>query len=140
MTLLSASIDQRIVQFPFISSWRHSGCCYNPYCFSFASGCLYTGDFDASGSQKWQELSNAYDKYNNFIGCVQIPHHGSRYNYNHQLLKIGNSGYYIISSGEKNKYRHPHDLVIKDILFDGKYPIIVTESKGSTARFIIDNP
>lgn len=139
MTVLSASQNEGIVQFPVLGAPHFL---YDPFCTvcnrTFSNGCLYTGDFDAQGAQKWKELSDAYDKYDCYIGCVQIPHHGSRYSYNHQLLNIGNCTFYIISAGEKNKYRHPHGSVIKDILINHKYPIIVTESSGSAARFLID--
>lgn len=99
-------------------------------------GCLYMGDYDAFGQDKWKELINAYDTYWNNIGCVQIPHHGSKHNYNKELTKL--NAYYIISAGMNNRYYHPHSLVIKDLLFNGRVPYIITENKSSELHLVID--
>lgn len=109
-------------------------CCCN--CNPKNVGCLYMGDHDASGKYKWKELINAYATYWNNIGCVQIPHHGSKHNYNKELAKL--DAYYIISAGMNNSYQHPHSLVIKDLLFNGNFPYIITENKSSELHLIID--
>ncbi len=141
MTLLSLCENSNIVQ-QLLSPYRlmpiYYGPCHMCYFDAHPNGCLYTGDFDASGKQKWSELYGAYASYEKYIGCVQVPHHGSRYSYNHQLLSFGYSMFYIISAGERNKYRHPHGSVIRDILVSHKYPIIVTEHIGSIARFLVE--
>ena len=71
MTLFSGEIDNIFRQY-------ERGCC-NKCCplKSKSSGCLYMGDYDASGAKKWKELTDAYQRYWQHIGCVQIPHHGS---------------------------------------------------------------
>lgn len=99
-------------------------------------GCLYMGDYDASGGAKWNDLKTAYQKYWPYIGCVQVPHHGSSYNFNDQLLHI--DAFFVISAGYKNKYRHPHGRVLREFLFRGICPYIVTEHTGSSVRFLID--
>ena len=109
-------------------------CCCN--CNPKNVGCLYMGDHDASGKYKWKELINAYATYWNNIGCVQIPHHGSKHNYNKELAKL--DAYYIISAGMNNRYQHPHSLVIKDLLFNGNFPYIITENKSSELHLVID--
>lgn len=139
LVLLSLCISDKIVQTPLRQYWHPlfylcSGCCRYMNC---ANGCLYTGDYDARGAQKWQELQNAYMQYEPYIGCIQIPHHGSRYSYNHQLLSVGKCMFFVISAGEKNSFRHPHGSVVKDILASYKHPILVTENSGSAVRFII---
>ena len=101
-----------------------------------AIGCLYTGDYDASGKYKWKSLSDAYSTYWNNIGCVQIPHHGSKHNYNKELAKL--NAYYVMSAGMCNRYKHPHTMVIKDLLFYGHFPYIVTENKTSELHLIVD--
>lgn len=99
-------------------------------------GCLYTGDYDASGKYKWKSLVDAYGTYWNNIGCVQIPHHGSRHNYNKSLAKL--NAYYVVSAGTCNRYQHPHTMVIKDLLFNGHFPYIVTENKSSELHLVVD--
>lgn len=100
------------------------------------AGCLYLGDYDASGKFKWQNLVQAYDIYWKNIGCIQIPHHGSKYNYNKELGKL--NAYCIISAGMNNRYQHPHSMVIKDLLFNGNFPHIVTENKSSEIHLVIN--
>ncbi|MBP7496179.1 MAG: MBL fold metallo-hydrolase [Bacteroidales bacterium] len=101
-------------------------------------GCLYFGDYEAKGKQKWQNLIKHYQKYWNIVGVVQIPHHGSKYNYN-RAINNNNSKFSIISSGYNNKHRHPHSITLKDILNDSGIPIIVNEQVGSRAMFEILN-
>lgn len=112
---------------------------YSSYIYTYPyhteAGCLYTGDYDASGKYKWNDLFNAYNKFWQCIGCVQVPHHGSRHNYNTELAKL--DAYYIISAGKNNKYHHPHNIVLKDLLFNGHFPHIVTENKGSEVHLLI---
>lgn len=148
MTLLSAIEEDRIIQRLYRGDCMYGcncvcgcncmcgcNCCGN----KFANGCLYTGDYDALESRNWKEFDDAYSGYYHYIGCIQIPHHGSRHNYNHKLLEIGNHVlYYIISAGKRNVYRHPSASVLKDILTSNKYPLIVNEYAGNTAHFIIN--
>lgn len=101
-------------------------CCYR---FKKPNGCLYTGDYDASGKEKWQELYNAYLNYWNYMGCIQIPHHGSKHNYNSQFSEF--DSYKIISAGSINKYGHPHSFVIKDLLLNYNQVYIVNEKRNS---------
>lgn len=101
-----------------------------------AAGCLYMGDYDASGVKKWNDLQNAYEDYWQQIGCVQVPHHGSRHNYNTELAEL--NAYYVISAGTSNSYRHPHSMVVKDLLFHGQHPYIVTENQGSALQLLVE--
>ena len=103
----------------------HHLCKICPYDIGKANGCLYTGDYDAKGVRKWSELYNAYNEYWQYIGCIQIPHHGSHHNYNHKLALF--DSYYIISAGKVNHYHHPSGSVIKDLIFEKKHLSIVTE-------------
>lgn len=128
MTLFSGTTNPS--SFQYVNCWyRHFGrrCCH--CCAGVrqkqTSGCLYMGDYDASGSQKWMNLKEAYKLYWNNIGCVQVPHHGSRHNFNKELLAI--KCIYVISAGYSNKYRHPHATVLKQFIFNHIIPCIVTE-------------
>lgn len=94
--------------------------------YPLEAGCIYFGDYDASGNIKWKDLESSYSGYWNKIGCVQIPHHGSRHNYNTNINKK-NPVLSILSCGETNHFRHPHGSVVKKILKNDGYPMIVTE-------------
>lgn len=100
------------------------------------AGCLYMGDYDASGVQKWEQLNHALADCWPKIGLIQIPHHGSSYNFNEKL--ICPKCQYIISAGTKNRFGHPHGAVLKSLLLNGKIPYIVTEQNASRRDFIIE--
>lgn len=93
------------------------------------NGCLYMGDYNANGKLRWKDLKNCYMDYWNSIGCIQLPHHGSMKSYNHNIALI--DAYHVASAGRRNTYHHPHAYVIRDLLFEKKYPFIVTEESSS---------
>ena len=97
-------------------------------------GCLYTGDYEAKGKNKWETLEKAYQNYWKWIGFIQVPHHGSSHNCNDNL--ITKNAIYFISVGKKNRYKHPSLEVVHDITF--KYSnnlYIVKEDKGVVIIF-----
>ncbi len=63
------------------------------------------------------------------FGAIQIPHHGSRDNFDEEIIsKACNAHVYFTSAGEKNHYGHPHCKVIKTLLHNYKFIAIVSES------------
>lgn len=138
MTLFSGVCDDYYRQSKCVINKGCCTICGCPDCRGFIkpNGCLYLGDYDTRGKQKWEELYEAYNEYWKYIGCVQIPHHGSRHNYHKELSKI--NAYYIISAGYKNKYQHPHSVVIKDLFFNNCDVNIVTEFQGSQVDIMCD--
>jgi hypothetical protein len=100
-------------------------------------GCLYFGDYEASGARKWSQFNNFYQNFWDKVGTVQIPHHGSRHNYNDEI-NMGNPKFSIISSGYSNRYRHPHGSTLRRIMQSGSYPMLVNEKAGSRVIFEID--
>ncbi len=126
LTLFSGMRNHHFMQYYALTKkhpcWSCPGC--KP-----ENGCLYLGDYDASGSQKWADLKRAYNDYWDYIGCIQIPHHGSKYSYNEEISKM--CALSIISAGRTNSYRHPHSAVIKDLVLNDCKVHIVTEDVGS---------
>lgn len=131
MTLYSGSKDPACRQ--FIATNR---CRCKCLCDGKAAGCLYMGDYDASGVKKWNDLYDAYEDHWRQIGCVQVPHHGSSHNYNTELAEL--NAYYVMSAGRSNRYHHPHSLVIKDLLFHERHPYIVTENQASAFQLRVN--
>lgn len=130
LVLFSGAKDKEINQ---IMVEPYCGRCYCQYKWKYCykeNGCLYFGDYNASGKLRWKELKSHYEYYWGSIGCIQLPHHGSGKSYNHELALL--NAYFVVSAGKKNTYRHPHASVIRDILFEKKYPFIVTEESHST--------
>ena len=92
-------------------------------------GCLYTGDYEAKEEDKWKTLKQAYEGYWEWIGMIQVPHHGSSENCNDNL--ISKNAVYFLSAGKKNKYGHPSKDVVDNITLKyGNNLYIVTEDKG----------
>ena len=102
-------------------------CCNRLSCIKV--GCLYTGDYNANGNEKWESLKQAYKKYCKWIGMIQVPHHGSSCNCNDTL--ISKKAVYFLSAGEKNSYKHPSPEVVEKIRWTYNNNLyIVTEKKG----------
>ena len=99
--------------------------------FSFIqniSGCLYLGDYDAKGKQKIEELEEKYKSFYKEISTIQIPHHGSKHNYN-QKLNFKSNIISVISAGINNKFEHPHNETLKQIAIQNGIVILVTEEE-----------
>lgn len=90
-------------------------------------GCLYTGDYCAT--KQWKPLYNAFKKYWNEIGCIQMPHHGSENGFHENFLEMHNI-LYIASAGHGNSYHHPSLRVWKYFQKKRKKLHVITEEDG----------
>ena len=50
----------------------------------------------------------------NNVGVVQVPHHGSKHNYNSNINTDPKLN--VINAKSKNRYRHPSASVLKEIV------------------------
>jgi ribonuclease BN (tRNA processing enzyme) len=105
------------------------------YCIYQEVGCLYTGDYDASGADKWKRLFESYKEYMSLIGTWQIPHHGAKSCYNPQIANHALVA--VASAGSTNQYGHPHEFVMRDLSLKGVKTFTVTEKRDSQAHFVI---
>ena len=94
---------------------------------TFQAGCLYTGDINWTAGDFLNELS----KFSRCLGTIQIPHHGSRHNFNKSLLELQYQGCAIFSFGSNNSYGHPADSVVEEVVKEGILPCLVTEDPSS---------
>lgn len=60
------------------------------------------------------------------MGCVQLPHHGSKHNYNKDFDSEGIC--YAVSFGLGNRNHHPGKDVITNLLKNGRSVIFSTEA------------
>lgn len=60
---------------------------------------------------------------------MQVPHHGSRHSFRPEIAD--ENFWFVISVGEKNRYRHPHATVLKALLQSTSMVSVVTENQGS---------
>ena len=95
------------------------------------AGCVYFGDFCPT-KERWKRFNNTIDDYCN-IGCVQIPHHGSRMNWRDYMIPQ-NADTFVISAGYNNSYHHPSYWVIRDLLDRGRDVKVVFEDDSSIVR------
>lgn len=104
------------------------------YSVSDKAGCLYTGDFDAKNDTCRINMKKALQEYWQYIGTVQIPHHGSNHNFHVDLAWENSTS--VISTGFK--YRHPSAKVIKQILKQGSVLYIVSDNEQTRLQQFIE--
>lgn len=92
-------------------------------------GCIYTGDAELSEMMAHRIIDSA-PKY------IQIPHHGSGKNHNPWIYHEFQEAF--ISAGEKNRFCHPSQKVLDDIVKIGaRYHLITEKSSGYVADAIL---
>ncbi len=87
----------------------------------------YTGDGDLNKVK----VKAIYSNYWDFIGTIQIPHHGSLSSFDASILD-NRPCLCPISVGKNNYYGHPSQEVIREILLNKSCPLLVTEDVDST--------
>ena len=91
-------------------------------------GCVYFGDFCPT-EERWKRFKDTIDDYD-YIGSVQIPHHGSRENWCDYMMPQ-EADNFIISSGRNNSHHHPSYWVVRDLQYSGKSVNVVCEESSS---------
>jgi metal-dependent hydrolase (beta-lactamase superfamily II) len=89
-----------------------------------SSGCLYTGDVNLNGIVG--NIKKELDVFYKNIGTLQIPHHGSIFNFDRSILDGSSIKYAIISYGAENNYGHPSAKVIEELRVKRVYDHHVT--------------
>lgn len=139
MTLFSGTLAPHVEQVPCFCNRRSWSCRYlnvcGHCCESRPNGCLYTGDYEAQTNEKWCALKDAYEKYWDRIGCLQLPHHGAKNGFHQEMMEL--DAYFVASAGYSSKFGHPNSRVIRELLCHRCDVQIVTEMTGSEASFRI---
>ncbi|WP_198019116.1 MBL fold metallo-hydrolase [Prevotella falsenii] len=103
--------------------------CLDPY--QLQSGCLYTGDVNLKNRGLIKDIKERLDRVSQFIGTLQVPHHGSEHNFKESILKIGKISSAVCSFGIRNSYGHPAYTVIEKVVDKEIIPCLVTEDFGT---------
>lgn len=98
------------------------------------SGCLYMGDIDLNEGDLIEDIRLRLSLFLPSLGTIQVPHHGSKHNFSHSICELGNVHLAILSFGKKNRYHHPADSVVAEILKEGVFPYLVTEDPVSILK------
>jgi hypothetical protein len=91
------------------------------------SGCLYTGDVNLKLPEIVKNLRSKLGILYNRIGTLQVPHHGSVYDFDNSILHDNNIECAVVSYGINNCYGHPSEKVINDIKLKGVDVYRITE-------------
>ena len=97
--------------------------------------CLYLGDTNLNQKSEKMNLCHALSYHlNNVkenIGLIQVPHHGSKHNFNDDILFISEGACaYFASFGRRNHFGHPSYRVVEDIEMHGSF-VGITEDRDS---------
>jgi len=105
---------------------------YCKYCYLvYKVGCIFTGDSDFNKI----ELSDIYSEFMDFVGIIQIPHHGSKNSFSIDMLRDFKwSVFCPVSYGTKNRYGHPAAEVINQLSRLGHKAILVNEQPDSNFK------
>ena len=99
-----------------------------PFLHLLKPGCIYTGDGNLS-----EVVNIMYDKeIREKTGTIQVPHHGSRHSFDFSFLKANQQRFVLpVSFGNGNKFGHPAQSVICNIIENDSIFIPVTENMES---------
>jgi len=103
---------------------------HHRFCSRRAHSILYSGDADFKPQSYRKELRNflTEERWKN-IYILQVPHHGSRHNWQEGLAKEFFHRYSVFSADPLNrKFKHPHREVLLDLL-EG-VPLLVDRNCG----------
>lgn len=77
---------------------------------------FFTGDISLKYVKKHLQIYEHYKDLLPHVDAIQVPHHGSKNNWNDDLLKlIPKKTIFIVSSGIHNQFGHPHTEVVDSI-------------------------
>lgn len=110
-----------------------------PYFFPFGStdaGCIYFGDYEVH-DDAWRTIDHVLNKYYEFTGVVQIPHHGSSYNYRDEINMKENL-FSVVSYGTTNTHGHPGSFTTASVLKNRGILLGVTENPSTRIHFFVE--
>ena len=99
-------------------AWRNL-CCHKVWNGKLA-GCMYFGDYEAKDKCKWKQYEDSFKSLIPLLHVQQVPHHGSKYNYNVRL-NVPKKKLNFISAGKASSFPHSET---KDELNKSKAPWI----------------
>ena len=96
--------------------------------FEYTYAHFLTGDSELKKTKIMKEFLTYYENVLDKSLFFLLPHHGSKDNWNKNLLKkLPNNEFFIASAGLNNRYNHPSCSVFADILCEDRIPIFVNE-------------
>ena len=115
--LFSDRLYGRCYHFP--TSWSNECNIWNK------PACIFTGDANLN----FVDIKEIFHDYWNYVGTIQLPHHGAESAFAFALLKDDENFIFPVSYGRQNTYGHPSDNVMIEIASQGSCVVHITESK-----------
>ena len=107
---------------------------YDYFCLNFEKIMnpltILSGDLMVDNTMKkliLSQLNSTNSSLKSSCGVLQVPHHGSKNNWNAWSNISINSQLYVISFGLGNRHKHPHPDTIDDIILSKKQPYLVNQ-------------
>lgn len=94
------------------------------------SGCLYMGDINLNRDRIVADIIGKLGQHLNFVGTLQVPHHGSEHNFSADIL-LPSMFYAVFSYGKNNSYKHPSVEVLRQVVAKYIFPLLVIEDSSS---------
>lgn len=91
---------------------------------------LFTGDVEGVGETELLEPGILH-----YIDVLKVPHHGSEYTTSQEMLDQLNPGIALISCGEKNRYGHPHQNLLKRLRNENVHNYITMEQGAISLNY-----
>lgn len=139
MTLFSGTDEYEPHIFDMCRKRDKCRCCHHCKDFAFhnhfPANFLYTGDFEPNKTNLQVLKDTLLNKKKGFpylwdtVSGIQVPHHGSRNNFNCELYDYPCVGY--ISAGSRNRHKHPNVDTLVNIQKERCWPIVVSEDPSS---------
>lgn len=92
--------------------------CYHRYHFEklkYNASFLFTGDAKLSVKKYYNQWVKFLDNYLRDITFCTLPHHGSEFSFNKDMVKKLPNAFFIAQASTHNKYKHPSESVIEFI-------------------------
>jgi hypothetical protein len=132
MTILSTS-ENKAQGFICELINRHSYCRFRCYRSAVKLAFLYTGDYNALDTATSDALFTYYKNFLKQIGGVQVPHHGSDYNYSSKLTDYA---YFSVFSVSKVTKQFPGVVSYKDAASKGYAFLVMDDDNTKLEQYI----
>ena len=119
-------IETRKIHFMSYDRVYFRGCVKAP-----CLGTMLTGDISFKTKirkQNYRDFLNHYNKEVGSTGIFLLPHHGANNNWNSLILRdFMWTPIFLNSSGINNRFKHPGERVIRELITNGKFVYCVNE-------------
>jgi hypothetical protein len=97
-------------------------------------GWLATGDAALNARIRAKAFIDHYGQYLGSVGTLVVPHHGSDYNHNEELIARINAEIYVVAADNYSKWRHPGSKITKCVASMGRFLSVVTSNSQSEVK------